>query len=146
MITCRNISENHGGSLRFIKTRFWCFYLVVLGEPKAPPGSDPVPAFSSSPWNHPTLPVSAELRLQLTDAPARLVVHGEEARITPALSLLGPAVDHAAGRVGTGQEPARVGQIRCRDEKETGQVLLHLSILVLLRQNINLVVLVPVPY
>lgn len=80
-----------------------------------------VPALGSSAWNHKTIPVWAELGLQLADTLTRLVLVGQEAWFAEAPSLLGLVVDHTAGRGAAGQEPARIGPISCRQEDRTKQ-------------------------
>lgn len=74
-----------------------------------------LPADRPASWNHHAAPSPAEVRPEDAHALTRQAAHGQEARLTPAPGLPGPAVDHAAGRLGAGQELAGIGPISCED-------------------------------
>lgn len=77
--------------------------------------------------NYVTLPSSAVVRLQDTQTLTGQAVHRQEARLTLTLSLLRPAVHHAAGKLVAGQELAGIGPITCgeRMEKNVANISIH---------------------
>lgn len=70
-----------------------------------------LPAHSPVPSNYVTLPSLAVVRLDVTHTLTGQAVHRQEARIAQTLSLLRPAVGHAARKRIAGEELAGVGLI-----------------------------------
>lgn len=75
-----------------------------------------------------TLPSSTVVRLQDTQTLTGQAVHRQEARLTQTLSLLRPAVHHAAGKLVAGQELAGIGPISCEKmgkKKKQADISIH---------------------